>query len=44
MVTIAEGIETAHQLDVLRSSRCDEGQGYFFSLPLSAVEFGKLLS
>ena len=44
MVTIAEGIETAHQLEVLRSSHCDEGQGYFFSPPVGAVEFGRQLS
>jgi len=44
MVTIAEGIETAHQLEVLRASGCDEGQGYFFSMPLTAVEFGKLFA
>jgi EAL domain-containing protein (putative c-di-GMP-specific phosphodiesterase class I) len=44
LVTIAEGIETAHQLEVLRSSGCDEGQGYFFSRPLGVAEFGKMLS
>lgn len=31
---IAEGVETAEQLDVLRSKHCDEIQGYFLSRPL----------
>jgi diguanylate cyclase (GGDEF)-like protein len=44
MVTVAEGIETAHQLDVLRGSRCEEGQGYLFSPPVSATEFYEILS
>ena len=39
MVSTAEGIETVHQLEVLRSIRCNEGQGFLFSLPLSAAEF-----
>jgi EAL domain-containing protein (putative c-di-GMP-specific phosphodiesterase class I) len=43
MTTIAEGIETAHQAEVLRSRNCDEGQGYLFSRPLAAADFGNLL-
>ena len=31
---IAEGIETAEQMDVLRQLGCPYGQGYFFSKPL----------
>jgi EAL domain-containing protein (putative c-di-GMP-specific phosphodiesterase class I) len=31
---IAEGIETAEQLDFLRSVKCQYGQGYYFSQPL----------
>ena len=31
---IAEGVETAQQLDLLRELRCDAAQGYFFSRPL----------
>ncbi len=31
---IAEGVETADQLDLLRGNGCDEIQGYFFSPPL----------
>jgi diguanylate cyclase (GGDEF)-like protein len=33
---IAEGVETADQLDVLRGMQCSEIQGYFFSKPLPA--------
>jgi EAL domain-containing protein (putative c-di-GMP-specific phosphodiesterase class I) len=39
MSTIAEGIETAHQANILRMARCEEGQGYFFAQPLPAKEF-----
>lgn len=35
---IAEGVETADQLDLLRSNGCDQIQGYFFSPPLAADE------
>jgi diguanylate cyclase (GGDEF)-like protein/PAS domain S-box-containing protein len=31
---IAEGVETARQLELLRELRCDAAQGYFFSRPL----------
>lgn len=35
---VAEGIETAAQLDHLRLLGCDAGQGYFFSVPQQAHE------
>jgi len=31
---VAEGIETAESLDILRQLDCEHGQGYFFSAPL----------
>jgi EAL domain-containing protein (putative c-di-GMP-specific phosphodiesterase class I) len=34
--TIAEGVETAGQLALLRSKGCRTGQGYFFSMPQRA--------
>ena len=34
MSTIAEGVETAEQLEFLRAQGCDEIQGYHFSRPL----------
>jgi EAL domain-containing protein (putative c-di-GMP-specific phosphodiesterase class I) len=40
---IAEGVETAEQLDYLRSQGCNEMQGYYFSRPLPAADFEQLL-
>lgn len=43
MKVVAEGIETKAQLDLLRSAGCDYGQGYWFSKPVPAEDFEKLL-
>jgi EAL domain-containing protein (putative c-di-GMP-specific phosphodiesterase class I) len=40
---VAEGVETLDQLRFLRARCCDEGQGYQFSRPLSAGDFGRML-
>jgi EAL domain-containing protein (putative c-di-GMP-specific phosphodiesterase class I) len=40
---VAEGVETREQLAFLQSRGCDEGQGYYFSRPLVAEQFAKLL-
>ena len=40
---VAEGVETQEQLAFLRKRGCPEGQGYYFSRPVSAREFTQLL-
>jgi diguanylate cyclase (GGDEF)-like protein len=41
--TVAEGIETAEQLDRLRGLRCEQGQGYLFARPLDERSIDLLL-
>ncbi len=41
--TVAEGIEGAEELEVLRSLGCDQGQGFFFYRPMLASAFDELL-
>jgi diguanylate cyclase (GGDEF)-like protein/PAS domain S-box-containing protein len=41
---IAEGIETAGQLTLLRAKGCGVGQGYYFSVPLSAADLEPMLA
>ncbi|MBB3221847.1 bifunctional diguanylate cyclase/phosphodiesterase [Pseudoduganella umbonata] len=40
---IAEGVESTAQLEFLRAHGCDEMQGYHFSRPVPAEEFGKMI-
>jgi EAL domain-containing protein (putative c-di-GMP-specific phosphodiesterase class I) len=42
--TVAEGVETAEQLDELRDVRCELGQGYMFSRPVAAEAITDLLA
>ena len=43
MAVVAEGIETQHQLDVLKDLGCEYGQGYLFGRPLNATDTESLL-
>ena len=43
MTIVAEGIETQQQLDFLREHGCQLGQGYWFSRPVDAASFARLL-
>jgi diguanylate cyclase (GGDEF)-like protein/PAS domain S-box-containing protein len=42
--TTAEGVETLHQLEVLRSEGCTDAQGFFFSRPQTASDVKFLLT
>ena len=41
---VAEGVESAEQLEFLRRNGCDEMQGYYFSPPLAAEKLATLLA
>lgn len=43
LTVVAEGVETAEQLEFLTAHACDEVQGYYFSRPVPADEFVELL-
>ena len=40
---VAEGVETEHQLSILREAKCDIVQGYLLSRPLSVTDYEALL-
>jgi len=44
MRVIAEGIETAAHIEILRMFQCDHGQGYLFSPPVPAWRISELLA
>jgi diguanylate cyclase (GGDEF)-like protein/PAS domain S-box-containing protein len=39
---VAEGVETAEQVEFLRKNACYQVQGYYFSMPLAEQELGRL--
>lgn len=41
--TVAEGVETARQLEMLANLACDSAQGYYFSKPMSSKDAEKYL-
>ena len=43
MQVVAEGVESAEQLDMLRELGCDVAQGYYFSEPLPQQEYCRWL-
>ena len=40
--TVAEGVESQEQLDILVEHQCDMFQGYYFSRPVSGLEIAKM--
>lgn len=44
MRVVAEGVEAASQIDILRSLRCDEMQGFYISVPMPATDRQQLLT
>ncbi|WLR52671.1 EAL domain-containing protein [Bacillus tianshenii] len=42
--SVAEGVETAEQFEKLAEQNCDQIQGYYFSKPLCAEEFSRILT
>ncbi|MYM42109.1 putative bifunctional diguanylate cyclase/phosphodiesterase [Duganella qianjiadongensis] len=43
LTVIAEGVETREQLQLLRDSGCDQVQGYYYSQPVPATVFARML-
>jgi diguanylate cyclase (GGDEF)-like protein/PAS domain S-box-containing protein len=43
LTVVAEGVEHLDQLELLKEYRCDEIQGYYFSKPVNARDFEKII-
>jgi sensor c-di-GMP phosphodiesterase-like protein len=41
--TVAEGVETEDQIEMLKKVGCDIAQGYYYSKPLCIQDFTRLL-
>ncbi len=44
LTTVAEGVESKEQLELVREMGCDEAQGYVIARPMPAIELEKLLA
>jgi diguanylate cyclase (GGDEF)-like protein len=44
LTTVAEGVETAEQLDELRAAGCELGQGFYFAAPLAPDEVERMVT
>ena len=44
VATVAEGVETAYQMDFLRACGCDTAQGYLLGKPMPAAAFAELVA
>ena len=44
LTVIAEDVETVEQINFLKIQNCDEVQGFYYSKPVTAVEFARLLA
>lgn len=43
MEVVAEGIETTNQQILLRTLKCEYGQGYLYSRPMRSVDAGRYI-
>jgi len=43
IITIAEGVETNDQVELLKIEGCNQGQGYLFSHPLTVSEYERFI-
>ena len=41
MYTVVEGVETKENEQMIKELGCDFGQGYYYSRPINAKEFGE---
>ena len=44
MKTVAEGVETKEQAEVLKNMGCDMAQGYYYQRPMPAKVYAALIS
>jgi diguanylate cyclase (GGDEF)-like protein len=44
MRTVAEGVETAEQLEILRAMKCDQAQGFLFGRPTPAADVPSVMA